>query len=344
VTPFLAVSLVCASVQLPSAVAFAAPAAEADPLEQAEELWKQGKIKFETADYSDALDLWKQAYALLPDGQDAQVIRHALVYNISEAYLKAYEVNRDPKLLRKAKVLLEDYLQQHEALYGDEPDAVKEREEVNVRLGEVDAKIAESEAKGEGSTGGGGGGDDQSDDEEEKDEGPKTPRQLREEEIKNDPELFGEYNKANRRIVGGAVMLGIGLIPGITAALTWNGYVNVKNDQDLCDQGLEPVGLRTCDTLRPGAWLGTSIALSVVAVGLFAGGGALLGIGVKKRKAMLDVPPSSLGPQGEGGDEGEAGADEEAVDETPAEPETPQAFISPWANPQGGGATLTIRF
>ena len=174
----IAASLVCATLELPATAHAGDPAAYSywfaaapeegggeDALAEAQDLYQQGEIKFQTADYEEALALWKKAYAMLPDGEENRAIRHALVYNIAEAHSQAYEVTRNPTHLRKAKILLENYRAEHRALYGDEPEAVKERAEADERLAELDRKIAASEEAGEQASpineaGGGGAGTD----------------------------------------------------------------------------------------------------------------------------------------------------------------------------------------
>ncbi|MEE9384021.1 MAG: hypothetical protein V3V08_11475 [Nannocystaceae bacterium] len=97
-----------------------------ESMREAETLYRHGKAKFETAEYQEALLYWKRAYGLLPDTEAASVIRHPLVYNISEAEVQAYEVTRNIAHLRKARILLEDYLATHAALHGEGEDATAE--------------------------------------------------------------------------------------------------------------------------------------------------------------------------------------------------------------------------
>ena len=263
-----------------------------EPLKEAEALYKKGKVHFEIAEYQEALSLWKKAYALLPDDESARVVRHALVYNISEAEIKAYEVNRNPTHLRKAKVLLERYLNEHRAFYGDSQKATKERTDVRDRLAETERMIKESEARGEQSSPIESNPAEASPVDEAAPNEPgepappdKTlsPRKQREFEIRNTPELKREYDKARKRIISGAVMLGIG------TPITMIGLAS------LGAAGSEPSSDATIDLAR-GGLIGFGTVATLGGLGLLAGGGALLGLGIKKRKALLNPPKAAVLP------------------------------------------------
>lgn len=237
----IAASLVCATLELPATAHAASPAAywfaaapeeggADDALAEAQDLYQQGEIKFQTADYEEALALWKKAYAMLPDGEENRAIRHALVYNIAEAHSRAYEVSRNPTHLRKAKILLENYRVEHLQLYGDDPDAVKERTEVDDRIAELDKKLADSAAANEvaapleegdatnsGTT-------PQPQPQPQPQPKPLTPSQQWEADIKNDPTYGPMWVKGGKQVVGGAVLTGIGgTFVLIGAGAIWSG-------------------------------------------------------------------------------------------------------------------------
>ena len=217
----------CAPVLLP-AQAQAAPLTVLAPAEQAPDdpeivearaLYKDGEIKFQTADYEDALALWKKAYGMLPDGEDTRGMRHALVYNIAEAHSRAYEVSRNQTHLRKAKILLETYRSQHRELYGDETEAVAERTEVDDRIAELDKLIAESEAAGEVAAPISEPEEGEPDDAvapppEKPQPQPRilTPRQQWDKDIRVDPKLGPQWAQSQKRLVGGSILTGIGSI------------------------------------------------------------------------------------------------------------------------------------
>lgn len=356
-TSVLAGTLALAVIEVPEALAAGPASSEKADLKEAEKLYKQGKTKFETADYEEALALWKEAYALLPESTDTQVIRNALVYNISEAQVKAYEINRNVTHLRKAKLLLDDYLARHRQLYGDDEKAVKERSDARDRLREVEKMIAEAEARGEQATpiatAGGtetapGGEGEAGESESEPEQAEEPPEPLSPEEqaqrdrielLKTNPVLRAKYQKATGLMVGGAVMGGIGIVLVAVGGLSAMAIPN-------CDvTGLTP----NCDRNL----LIAALVTGIPGLGLTAGGGAMLGIGLKRRSALKDpdkpLPagaepaPSSGTSSGTGpetGSEGDPGAEAAPA---PA-PEEPSASIGPMFLRDGGGATFTVRF
>lgn len=319
----LIASLVCAPIcTLPTLAhagnpMFAPEAAEDPALTEAKGLYKEGEVKFQTADYEDALALWKKAFGMLPDGEETRAIRHALVYNIAEAHRHAYEVSRNPTHLRKAKILLENYRADHRNLYGDEPDAVKERSEVDDRIAELDKMIADSEAAGEtgtplgdggttdgGTTDGGTGTIDDGTGTQpmpQPQAKPLTPKQQWEAEVKADPVLGPKWEKANKRIVGGAIMAGIG-IPFAVVSIA------------LIFPAVEPADPNALGFTGKGLlWTGVAVT-GVIGLGLLIPGAVLLGTGIGARKQVLNTKPR------------------------------PTGWLSPMQLRRGGGLAYTLRF
>jgi hypothetical protein len=279
----LAVAIASAPLAIPNLAAAGAPANEAaaeDPaFTEAKALYKAGEVKFQTADYEEALDLWKNAFAILPEGDEYRGIRHALVYNIAEAHSKAYEISRNSTHLRKAKVLLENYRAAHRELYGDEADAVKERSEVDDRIAELDKKIADSAAAGEVATPltEDNGAAPQPQPQEQPQPAPQpskplTPQQQWEAEVKADPVLGPDWEKGTKRVVGGAVLTGIG---SIFAIVSVSSFVIGSSG----------------NVFFPGVWYGTGGVTGALALGMIIPGGVLLGIGAAKRRQVLNAKP-----------------------------------------------------
>lgn len=288
----IAGSLISASVPLSAhagTLEFAPEAAEDPALAEARSLYKEGEIKFETADYEEALALWKRAFAILPDGEETRTMRHALVYNIAEAHSRAYEVSRNPTHLRKAKILLENYRADHRALYGDEPDAVKERTEVDDRIAELDKKIAASEAAGEAAT-------PLSDGEGEvvapppngnpqqpmpgPQQKPLSPTQQWEASVKADPQLGPMWEKGGKQVSGGAVLVGIGGFFTLAAAglVAYGSYLRSTPDDGL-------IQLNGNGSFASGAVFG------VIGLSMLIPGAVLLASGVSKRNEVKRVRP-----------------------------------------------------
>jgi hypothetical protein len=294
-SPTLLSLTIAASLVVPPVVlegtALAGPGADApaeDPaLTEAKRLYKEGEIKFQTADYEEALSLWKSAFAMLPDGDENRAIRHALVYNIAEAHSRAYEVSRNPTHLRKAKILLENYRTDHRALYGDEPEAVKERGEVDDRIAELDKKIAASEAAGETATpltedAGGtnnttNGTNTTTTTPPPQPVKPLTPKQQWEAEVKADPTLGPLWVTGQKRLVGGAILTGIGSVFALVSIITVVAVVTAE------------------DPLFPGVYWGTAAVTGVIGLGMIIPGGVLLGTGAAKRRQVLDAKPRPVG-------------------------------------------------
>lgn len=357
----MAGTLAFATVCVEDAWAAGPAASDKAKLKEAEKLYRAGETKFETADYEEALALWKEAYALLPATAEANVIRHTLVYNISEAQIKAYEINRNVTHLRKAKLLLEDYLTRHRQLYGDDKEAAAERSEARDRLRMVEKKIEEAEARGEKATPitGPAGGDDATgegeetptEEPEQAEEPKKQERQLspeqqarrdREQLIKTNPVLKRQYDKATGLTVGGGVMAGIGVVLAAVGALSLMAIPGCQNAglSARCDRNFLIAGLVT----------------GIPGLGLMAGGGAMLGIGLKRRSNLKDPnkplpagveapPPTPTDQPTSDAATPEPAAPAAEPEAAPAAaPEQPSAYVAPLFLRDGGGAALTIRF
>lgn len=289
-------SLLCASVPLTAHAGTLEPAPEAaeDPaLAEARSLYEQGKIKFETGEFEVALSLWKRAFAILPDGEETRVMRHALVYNIAEAHSRAYEITRNPTHLRTAKVLLEDYRAKHRALYGDEPDYVRERTEVDDRIAELDKKIAASQAAGEvatplnegdGTTGTAPppNGNQPMPQPQPK---PLSPSQQWEADIKLDPQLGPMWEKGGKQVGGGAVLVGMGGIFSLAGAalVVWGIGLRANYDPN------EFLDFNGTGALASGAVFG------VIGLSMLIPGAVVLASGVSKRNEVKRVRPRPSG-------------------------------------------------
>jgi tetratricopeptide (TPR) repeat protein len=292
----IAGSLICASVPTPAHAGTLefAPEAQEDPaLAEAKALYKDGEDKFETADYEEALALWKRAFAILPDGEETRTMRHALVYNIAEAHSRAYEVSRNPTHLRKAKILLENYRADHRALYGDEPDAVKERGEVDDRIAELDKKIAASEAAGEAAAPlSEGEGEVAPQPQPQPDPNQKPPPQPKplspnaqwEASIRADPQLGPIWAKGGKQVGSGATLVAIGgfftLVGG--GLVAYGSYLKSTPDDGL-------IQLNGSGSFVSGAVFG------VIGLSMLIPGAVVLAMGVSKRNEVKRARPRPSG-------------------------------------------------
>lgn len=136
----------------PTAVAAPADPTQADApdttLDEAERLYDEGKAKFETADYEAAIELWTEAYRLVPDAQEGSRIKALLIYNIATAREHAFDVTQDPSQLRQAKILLESFEGSIPDLYPPEEQAA-ETAKVRERIAAIDARLTETEPEPE---------------------------------------------------------------------------------------------------------------------------------------------------------------------------------------------------
>lgn len=123
------------------APAKAAKPAKDDPLAKVSALAQQAQTRFETADYSGAIDLWTQAYATLPDEPAYAAQRSVLAYQIAQACVEAYAIDPNLVYLRKAERLFDSY---RETI---DPADKETAEDVQKTLDELREKIREAEAR-----------------------------------------------------------------------------------------------------------------------------------------------------------------------------------------------------
>lgn len=118
----------------------AKPKAE-DPLARVSELAQEAQTRYETADFSGAIDLWTQAYAALPDEPAYAQQRSVLAYQIAQACVEAYAIDPQLVYLRKAEKLFDSYRATID------PADRETAEDVQKTLDELRSKIAEAEAR-----------------------------------------------------------------------------------------------------------------------------------------------------------------------------------------------------
>jgi hypothetical protein len=115
----------------------AAAPTQPGPLQRVGELATSAQARYETADFAGAIELWTQAYDLLPDAPEYVSQRSVLAYQIAQACVEAHAI--DPKLayLRKAEKLFSGYLQSVDA---QDAETVAD---IEGRLKDIRAKIAD---------------------------------------------------------------------------------------------------------------------------------------------------------------------------------------------------------
>lgn len=246
----------------------AAPEASADPLADAQRLYDRGKAKFETADYTDAIELWTEAYAIVPETPESSQIKVLLLYNLATAREKQFEVSRDPAELRKAAILLQSFEDSIATLYGEGEEAEAERAKVREKLAAVEARLREHEAAQVPADD----GDEPTEAAEPTDVEPTTP-----------PEADDEPARASRGLViGGAVAAGLG-VGGLGLMAAGLGMGARANDiSDLAPNDIDDRRDRF-DRGRTGNAL--AIAGGVAGGVLLVTGAVLLGLGLSRARA-----------------------------------------------------------
>jgi hypothetical protein len=112
-------------------------------VDKAKDLYTKGKAKYDTFDYYGAIELWTEAYSIVPE--DAATTRNLLVYNIATAQEKAYDIDHDVAHLKTALLLLQTYVANFKALHGATPEARAEVQKAEDRIASLQARIAEHE-------------------------------------------------------------------------------------------------------------------------------------------------------------------------------------------------------
>jgi len=78
-----------------------------DQQDEARTLFREGTVKYESADYNGAIESFTEALALVTDDH----VRLSLLFNIAKAHEKAFKIDRDVTHLRQALTLYRRYLE-----------------------------------------------------------------------------------------------------------------------------------------------------------------------------------------------------------------------------------------
>jgi len=273
------VSLIAAP-YVPS-VAWAGPPENSSNVE-AEAMFRKGQAKYETADYSGAIELWTEAYALVDSTPETASIKALLLYNLAQAHVKAYELDEDDIHLKQAQQLLTSFRANLSLLYEDPAQLEEETKKVDERLAEIEQMLADSKPP-----------------EEEpppKDEPPPPV-------VEPEPEPQGDDKGRKPRtgkslMIEGGIFLGGGVAFGAIAIV---GAVMGSGANDISD--LDPNDLTARENQFSTGRTG-NILLIVGSVGaglMIPIGAALIGVGGKKHKQENRTTALRLGPNFGGG-------------------------------------------
>jgi tetratricopeptide (TPR) repeat protein len=228
-----------------------------DPLTESKGLYQDGKSKYDLFDYDGAIDAWSKAYAVVPESEDARPIRNALVFNLAVAQRKAFDLDGDVTRLKKAKLLIERYLKEYQQLYGIDPNTAEETAESRAKLAEIEALLAEREAKPEPVP----------------PPGPTTEPEPTPEPGPTAPVVDeAAVKKARTLLIAGGVVAGLGLVTGAVV-----GGLGAAQGQAAEDEIIDnPLQLGTTRATR----IADGRNANTLAIAGAAAGGALLVVGV----------------------------------------------------------------
>ena len=225
---------------------------EPDPLEEARRLFDEGAVEFETADYADAIELWTEAFGMVPSEPEYASIKARLIANLAEAQKRAYEVDGFAEHLNQAKILLLEYRGAIDSIYPSAVERDKEFAWVDGRLAEIEAElklIAEREAAAAAGP-------------------PKTGKGLR---------------------IGGAVMIALG---AGSFGMMGAGLALGSKNNDISDLPTNDLDARLSRYQRGRAGNAMAIAGSVAGSVLLGVGIALVVVGVKRKQALAKEEPA----------------------------------------------------
>ncbi len=239
----------------------AGPVPGSSDMAEVKRIYAAGKVKYETKNYSGAIEDWTAALGMLASTPENQEIRNDLVYNIATAQEKAFDLDKDIVHLRTARALLVDFLEAYKTMYRPDEQTVAEFKRVNERVALLDARIAEAERA--------------------------VPPPVKESEkrrldlevkrlLQNDPVLSKQYRSGRSMVVGGSIALGVGGILLLGAA-----SANAANSRD--SAGNRP----SVDQRKTNRNL--AIALASVGLASAVGGAVLLGLGIPKRRKAREA-------------------------------------------------------
>lgn len=225
-------------------------------------LYAEGTGKYATADYEGAIELWTQAYTLVPSTVEYREIKADLMWDIATAREKSFDVDGEVSHLKQAEILLQNYLADLTSIITDEAALATERERVEDKLESIRAKI--SDASG--------------------DPGPEP-----------EPGPAGELPSGRPLLITGGVLAGVGVAGlGVAAA----GMAIGSGANDISDLDPDDIDGRREQFDR--GRLGNGLAIGGgIAGGVFlVTGVALLAVGARREKArtgMALLPAPTFG-------------------------------------------------
>jgi len=112
---------------------------------EAKRLFNAGVARYTAADYKAAVDLWLDAYTMIPSTFENRLVKAEIIYNVARAEQKAFQIDQDITHLRQARAILVGYSDEISDLYPSDQAAL-ERERINEQIDELEVQIARWEA------------------------------------------------------------------------------------------------------------------------------------------------------------------------------------------------------
>lgn len=248
----------------PAAEAAAEPAADEEiggepAVEEAKALFTEGAGKFETADYAGAIELWTEAYSIVPNRPEYAPIKAKLIANLASAQERAYAVDAELRHLNQARILLESYREVIDDIYTSSIEREKELAWVTERVGKIDAELKAVA--------------------EREDAARKKAEQ-------------GDRKPGQGLMIGGGVLVGLGAA-GLGVMV--GGMVMGQGANDIADIPTDDLDAREARFSRGRTGNALAIAGGAGGAVLIGTGVALLIVGMKKKKAAgADEAPQAV--------------------------------------------------
>jgi hypothetical protein len=113
---------------------------------EAKRLFDAGVARYTAADYKAAVDLWLEAYTMIPSTFENRLVKAEIIYNVARAEQKAFQIDQDVTHLRQARAILAGYSDEISDLYPSDQAAL-ERERIHEQIDELEVQIARWEAQ-----------------------------------------------------------------------------------------------------------------------------------------------------------------------------------------------------
>jgi len=114
---------------------------EEEAVTRTREAYDAGKLAYQMAEYLEALEEFRKAFAAAEEIEDAGLkaqVQSSLYYNLGSTHLRAYDLDGDQTHLAQTKALLQNYLDSEPGL------SEEERAEATGLMDEADQKLAEA--------------------------------------------------------------------------------------------------------------------------------------------------------------------------------------------------------